>query len=66
MENVMGNVFVANCKRCGQPVREGHPYVMVVPVGRGRMVFHAGCWRIKAMGDPDGDRLTAEHEESSA
>jgi hypothetical protein len=35
--------FLAVCRRCGQPVREDHSHVMVVPVGRGRMFFHAGC-----------------------
>lgn len=23
--------------------------MMLVPVGRGRMFFHAGCWRVKAV-----------------
>ena len=41
--NAMSREFLGNCKRCGQPVREDHSYVMVVPVGRGRMFFHAGC-----------------------
>jgi hypothetical protein len=60
----MSKEFLARCARCGQPVREDHAHVMVVPVGRGRMFFHAGCWRISAMRDPVSDRLKAERKES--
>ena len=28
---------------------QDHSHVMVVPVGRGRMFFHAGCWRVRAV-----------------
>ncbi len=58
--------FLARCTKCGQPVREDHSHVMVVPVGRGRMFFHAGCWRTKALQDPVDDGLNAEREASSA
>ena len=57
--------FVARCTSCGQPVREDHSHVMVVPVGRGRMFFHAGCWRVKAVRDPIADKLKAEREAPS-
>ena len=39
----MSNDSMADCKRCGRPVRESHSHVMVVPVGHKRMYFHAGC-----------------------
>ena len=39
----MSDVSLAACKRCGRAVREHHSHVMVVPVGRKRMYFHAGC-----------------------
>ena len=58
--------FLARCTRCGQPVREDHSHVMLVPVGRGRMFFHAGCWRINPVRDQVDDRLKDVSEESSA
>ena len=39
----MSSEVLANCRRCGQPVRESHSHVMIVPVGRARMFFHGGC-----------------------
>lgn len=65
MQNAQSE-FLARCRRCGQPVREDHSHVMIVPVGRGRMFFHAGCWRIKAVRDPVDERPEAEREASSA
>jgi DNA-binding CsgD family transcriptional regulator len=41
--NVVRSEFLANCRRCERPVFDDHSHVMVVPVGRGRMFFHAGC-----------------------
>lgn len=43
------------CKRCGRPVYERHSYVMLVPVGRGRMFFHAGCEPLKRPPDATSD-----------
>ena len=48
MKGVRNTEFLATCKACRQPVREDHSHVMLVPVGRGRMFFHAGCWRVKS------------------
>ena len=42
---------LANCRRCGQPVRESHSHVMIVPVGRARMFFHGGCEPIEPTPD---------------
>lgn len=39
----MKDETVAVCKRCGQSVHEHQSHIMLVPVGRGRMFFHAGC-----------------------
>ena len=39
----MSDGSLADCDRCGRPVREHDSHVMVVPVGRKRMYFHAGC-----------------------
>jgi hypothetical protein len=66
MENVIHSEFVARCTMCGQPVREDHSHVMIVPVGRGRMFFHAGCWQIKAVRDEGDHGLKAQREASSA
>ena len=51
--------FVGNCKRCGQPVGEHHSHVMLVPVGRGRMFFHAGCMAASSS-NTDGDPSRAD------
>jgi hypothetical protein len=40
--------------------------MMLVPVGRGRMFFHAGCGRVKVVRDEGDDGLKAERETSSA
>ena len=53
MERVVHGEFVARCTRCDQPVREDQSHVMVVPVGRGRMFFHAGCWSVRDVRDDD-------------
>ena len=34
---------VGECSRCGRPVHEEQSYVMVAPLGRGRVFYHAGC-----------------------
>ena len=65
MKGVRNSEFLATCKACGQPVREDHSHVMLVPVGRGRMFFHAGCWRVKAARDL-ADSPKVKVEESSA
>jgi hypothetical protein len=57
--------FLARCTECGQPVHEDHSHVMVVPVGRGRMFFHAGCWHDNALHDPVNDGPNAERDASS-
>jgi hypothetical protein len=56
-EDGMGRDVVGNCQRCGQVVREDHSHVMLVPVGRGRMFFHAGCEPIRTAGDAADERL---------
>jgi hypothetical protein len=66
METVRGCEFVARCTRCGQPVREDHFHMMLVPVGRGRMFFHAGCKRIRPRLDLAGARLRKEGEEGTS
>ena len=66
MKGVRHNEFLATCAACGQPVREDHSHVMLVPVGRGRMFFHAGCWHVKAVRDLVGDDPKMTSEESSA
>ena len=63
MKGVRHNEFLATCKACGQPVREDHSHVMLVPVGRGRMFFHAGCWRVDGVRDRFGDRPKVKIEE---
>lgn len=55
----MSSEFLANCRRCGQPVREDHSHVMVVPVGRARMFFHRGCEPIRRTPDPAAKREKA-------
>jgi hypothetical protein len=47
---------LANCRRCGQPVRESHSHVMIVPVGRARMFFHGGCEPIEPTADQDAKK----------
>jgi hypothetical protein len=59
------NQFVARCERCGQAVREDHSHVMVVPVGRGRMFFHAGCEPTRPTSDQADARVRSEREDSS-
>ena len=49
MKGVRNTEYVATCEASGRPVREKRSHVMLVPVGRGRMYFHAGCWRVKAV-----------------
>ena len=66
MNGVRNSEFLATCKACGQPVREDHSHVMLVPVGRGRMFFHAGCWRVKAVREVAADSPKVRVEESSA
>lgn len=66
MKGVRYSDFLATCKACGQPVREDHSHVMLVPVGRGRMFFHAACWRVNSVRDRVGDGLKVKSEESSA
>jgi len=66
MKGVANSEFLATCKACGQPVREDHSHVMLVPVGRGRMFFHAGCWRVKAAPEMATDTPKVRVEESSA
>jgi hypothetical protein len=48
------------CKRCGQPVHEHHSHIMLVPVGRGRMFYHAGCEPIRRSDVEDGDKPSVE------
>jgi hypothetical protein len=55
---------LSDCKRCGRPVRKDHSYVMVVPVGRGRMFFHAGCEPpTKSESDLAVERMQAARQE---
>ena len=62
MKGLRHNEFVATCTACGQPVREDHSHVMLVPVGRGRMFFHAGCWRVDTVRDRAGDSPKVNRE----
>ena len=66
MKGVRNSEFLATCKACGQPVREDHSHVMLVPVGRGRMFFHAGCWRVRAVRELVADGPKVKFEGSSA
>ena len=66
MKGVRNSEFLATCKACGQSVREDHSHVMVVPVGRGRMFFHARCWRVRAVRELAADGPKVRVEESSA
>ena len=66
MKGVRNSEFLATCKACGQPVREDHSHVMLVPVGRGRMFFHAGCWRVEAVRGLAADSPKVKVEGSSA
>ena len=34
---------LGTCARCGRAVLEHHSYVMIAPIGRGRVFYHAGC-----------------------
>ena len=34
---------IGDCSRCGRPVLERQSHVMIVPIGRGRVFYHAGC-----------------------
>jgi hypothetical protein len=34
---------IGDCSRCGRPVHEGQSHVMIVPLGRARVFYHAGC-----------------------
>lgn len=56
----MSSEILANCRRCGQPVRESHSHVMIVPVGRARMFFHGGCEPIERTPDPAAKREQSE------
>ena len=60
-----GSQFIGRCERCGQAVREDHSHVMVVPVGRGRMFFHAGCDPIRPTSDLADERLRTHRQEPS-
>ena len=48
----MSEDSLADCKRCGRPMREDHSQVMVVPVGHKRMYFHAAC-QARSRSKPD-------------
>ena len=34
---------IGDCSRCGRSVHEGQSHVMIVPLERGRVFYHAGC-----------------------
>ena len=34
---------IGDCSRCGRPVHEAQSHVMIVPLGPGRVFYHAGC-----------------------
>jgi hypothetical protein len=58
----MSSEVVADCSTCGRPVREDHSHIMLVPVGRARMFFHAGCGSINSVRDETGDSQRAARE----
>ena len=48
---------IGDCSRCSRPVHEGQSHVMIVPLGRGRVFYHAGC-EPSAIGRGAGPRRT--------
>ena len=54
---------LADCTRCGRPVQENHSHVMIVPVGRGRMFYHAACEPPKPPDHPKRPQLLRPDEQ---
>ncbi len=53
---------VGDCARCGRLVLEHQSHLMIVPSGRGRVFYHAGCEPLRtaeelARGELEADRV---------